>query len=93
MLSLATRNTAKLVRAKSKSDNVRLGRFFTKKETAKLMAGMISLDTDKTAYTRSRAGIEQGKRRFISIDIKHIRHKPCGILFREKSSEANIFAF
>lgn len=51
MLSLATRNTAKLVRAKSKSDNVRLGRLFTKKETAKLMAGMVALDPDKTAYT------------------------------------------
>lgn len=51
MLSLAVRNTAKLVRAKSKSDNVRLGRFFTKKETAKLMAGMLTLDGTKTAYT------------------------------------------
>ena len=51
MLGLATRNTAKLVRAKSKSDNVRLGRFFTKKEAAKLMAGMFSLDEKKTAYT------------------------------------------
>ena len=51
MLSLAVRNTAKLVRAKSKSDNVRLGRFFTKKETAKLMASMLALDGDKTAFT------------------------------------------
>ena len=51
MLNLATRNTAKLVRAKSKSDNVRLGRLFTKKETAKLMAGMLTLDPGKTAYT------------------------------------------
>ena len=40
MLSLAVRNTQKLIRAKSKSDNVRLGRFFTKKETAALMAGI-----------------------------------------------------
>lgn len=51
MLSLAVRNTAKLVRAKSKSDNVRLGRFFTKKETAKLMASMLTLDGEKTAFT------------------------------------------
>lgn len=51
MLSLAVRNTAKLVRSKSKSDNVRLGRFFTKKETARLMASMLSLDSSRSAYT------------------------------------------
>ena len=51
MLNLAVRNTAKLVRAKSKSDNVRLGRFFAKKETARLMAHMIMLDEEKSAYT------------------------------------------
>ena len=51
MLNLAVRNTAKLVRARSKSDNVRLGRFFTKKDTARLMAGMLALDPGKTAYT------------------------------------------
>ena len=51
MLNLAVRNTAKLVRARSKSDNVRLGRFFTKKETARLMADMVALDPEKTAYT------------------------------------------
>ncbi len=51
MLNLAVRNTAKLVRAKSGSDNVRLGRLFTKKETALLMAGMPSLDSEKTAFT------------------------------------------
>ncbi|MBR2342948.1 MAG: methyltransferase [Clostridia bacterium] len=51
MLNLAVRNTAKLVRAKSKSDNVRLGRLFTKKETARLMANMLTLDGEKTAYT------------------------------------------
>lgn len=38
MLSLAVRNTKKLVRAQVKENNVRLGRFFTKKETAALMA-------------------------------------------------------
>ena len=51
MLNLAVRNTGKLIRAKSKSDNVRLGRFFTKKETARLMASMLTLDENKTAYT------------------------------------------
>ena len=51
MLSLAVRNTQKLIRAKSKSDNVRLGRLFTKKETARLMANMLALDENKTAYT------------------------------------------
>ena len=51
MLNLAVRNTGKLIRAKSKSDNVRLGRFFTKKETARLMAGLVPLDENKTAYT------------------------------------------
>ena len=51
MLNLAVRNTAKLVRAKSKSDNIRLGRFFTKRETARLMAGMLTLDAERAAYT------------------------------------------
>ena len=51
MLSLAVRNTQKLIRAKSKSDNVRLGRFFTKKETARLMAEMLTLDGTRSAYT------------------------------------------
>ena len=48
---MTVRNTAKLIRAKSKSENVRLGRFFTKKETARLMANMLTLDDSKTAYT------------------------------------------
>ena len=51
MLSLAVRNTGKLIREKSKSDNVRLGRLFTKKDTARLMAGMLRLDEGKTVYT------------------------------------------
>ena len=51
MLNMTVRNTAKLIRAKSKSENVRLGRFFTKKETARLMANMLTLDDSKTAYT------------------------------------------
>ncbi len=51
MLSLAVRNTGKLIREKSKSDNVRLGRLFTKKDTAALMAGMLRLDESKTVFT------------------------------------------
>ena len=51
MLSLAIRNTAKLVREKSKEENVRLGRLFTKKASAKLMAEMVELDTKKSSYT------------------------------------------
>ena len=51
MLGLAVRNTGKLVREKSKSDNIRLGRLFTKKDTARLMAGMLKLDESKSVYT------------------------------------------
>ncbi len=51
MLSLAVRNTGKLIREKSKSDNIRLGRLFTKKDTARLMAGMLHLDESKTVFT------------------------------------------
>lgn len=42
MLSLAVRNTKKLVREQVRERNVRLGRFFTKKETAALMASMVT---------------------------------------------------
>ncbi len=51
MLALAVRNTGKLIREKSKSENVRLGRLFTKKDTARLMAEMIELDKARSAYT------------------------------------------
>ena len=51
MLNLAVRNTGKLIREKSKTENVRLGRLFTKKDTARLMANMISLDPARTVYT------------------------------------------
>ena len=51
MLNLAVRNTGKLVRAKSKSENVRLGRLFSKKDTARLMANMLNIPSDKTAFT------------------------------------------
>ena len=49
MLNLAVRNTGKLIREKSKSENVRLGRLFTKKDTARLMASMLEIDEKKTA--------------------------------------------
>ena len=51
MLNLAVRNTGKLIREKSKSENVRLGRLFTKKDTARLMASMLKIDEKKTAFT------------------------------------------
>ncbi len=51
MLNLAVRNTGKLIREKSKSENIRLGRLFTKKNSARLMANMIELDDSKNAYT------------------------------------------
>ncbi len=51
MLNLAVRNTGKLIREKSKSENIRLGRLFTKKDTARLMAGMLDIDKNKTAFT------------------------------------------
>jgi len=51
MLALAVRNTGKLIRERSKAENVRLGRLFTKKDTARLMAGMLRLDETKTVYT------------------------------------------
>lgn len=51
MLNLAVRNTNKLIREKSESENIRLGRLFTKKDTARLMAGMLSLDSKKAVYT------------------------------------------
>ncbi len=51
MLSLAVRNTAKLVREKSKTENIRLGRLFTKKDTARLMADMLTIDPAKNVYT------------------------------------------
>jgi adenine-specific DNA-methyltransferase len=51
MLNLACRNTAKLVRAKVESENVRLGRLFTKKDTARRMAAMFALNEESNACT------------------------------------------
>ncbi len=42
MLKLAVRNTKKLIREKSKEENIRIGRFFTKRSTAALLADMLS---------------------------------------------------
>ncbi len=41
MLKLAVRNTKKLIRERSREENVRIGRFFTKRSTAALLADMI----------------------------------------------------
>ena len=51
MLNLAVRNTGKLIREKSKSENIRLGRLFTKKDTARLMGSMLEFNDKKTVYT------------------------------------------
>ena len=51
MLALAVRNTNKLVREKSKSENIRLGRLFTKRECARLMADMLLIDAERDTYT------------------------------------------
>ena len=51
MLNLAIRNTAKLVREKSKNENIRLGRLFSKKEEATIMAESFVLDSAKNSYT------------------------------------------
>ncbi len=81
MLSLAVRNTAKLVRARSKSENVRLGRFFTKKETAKLMANMLTLDGNKTAYTVLDAGAGTGILAAAAVEEICQRCPGCRVIF------------
>lgn len=48
MLNLAVRNTRKLIREKSKTENVRLGRLFTKKKTAEWMANMMEPTGNET---------------------------------------------
>ena len=48
MLSLAVRNTKKLVRRKVEEENVRIGRYFTKKEQAALMANMLTMPKKET---------------------------------------------
>lgn len=48
MLNMAVRNTKKLIREKSKEQNIRIGRFFTKKGTAALMSVMCRASTQET---------------------------------------------
>jgi adenine-specific DNA-methyltransferase len=50
MLNLAVRNTNKIIREKSKKDNVRLGRMFTKKDTARLMAELCEVPHKESVY-------------------------------------------
>ena len=85
MLNLAVRNTGKLIREKSKSDNVRLGRLFTKKDTARLMADMAALDKTKSTYTVLDIGAGTG---ILSAAIIEKICKPTCML----SSESNLFA-
>ena len=77
MLSLAVRNTAKLVREKSKSENIRLGRLFTKKDTAALMASMIKLDEKKSVYTILDPGAGTGI--LAAAAIEHICKNATGV--------------
>ena len=84
MLNMTVRNTAKLIRAKSKSENVRLGRFFTKKETARLMANMLTLDESKTAYTVLDPGAGTGILASAVIEEICLRCKNCKIFMQRK---------
>ena len=81
MLNMTVRNTAKLIRSKSKSENVRLGRFFTKKETARLMANMLTLDESKTAYTVLDPGAGTGILTAAVIEEICTRCKSCRQIF------------
>ncbi len=81
MLNLAVRNTGKLIRARSKSENVRLGRFFTKKETARLMAGLVPLDESKTAYTILDPGAGTGILSAAMVEEICKRSPSCRVIF------------
>ncbi len=50
MLNLTVRNSKKLVREMSSSQNIRIGRYFTKKDTARLMAGALLPKGKSTVY-------------------------------------------
>ena len=50
MLNLAVRNTNKVIREKSKTENVRLGRSFTKKDAARLMAKLCDIPSKEIIY-------------------------------------------
>ena len=77
MLSLAVSKTGKLIREKSKSDNIRLGRLFTKKDTARLMAGMLKLDESKTVFTLLDPGAGTGILAAAVIEQICKRHSAC----------------
>ena len=57
---MAVRNTRKLVREKAASDNVRLGRFFTKRETAALLAQSFRFEERKNELSVLDAGAGTG---------------------------------
>ncbi len=50
MLNLAVRNTNKFIREKVEKENVRLGRLFTKKDTARLMAEFCEIPHKESIY-------------------------------------------
>ena len=81
MLNLACRNTAKLVREKSKAENIRLGRLFTKKDTARLMASMIELDPSRQVYTVLDPGAGTGILCGAIVDAICARAKNCKRIF------------
>lgn len=57
MLNMAVRNTKKLIREKSKEQNIRIGRFFTKKGTAALMSVLCrASDTETVSILDPGAG-------------------------------------
>ena len=81
MLNLAVRNTGKLIREKSKSENVRLGRLFTKKDTARLMASMLRIDAEKTAFTVLDPGAGTGILSAAAVEEICKRAKNCKQIF------------
>ena len=57
MLNMAVRNTKKLIREKSREQNIRIGRFFTKKGSAALMSVMCrAADTETVSILDPGAG-------------------------------------
>ena len=60
MLNTAVRNTKKLIREKSGEENIRIGRFFTKKETARRMAQMLSPISGRVSVSVLDAGAGTG---------------------------------
>ena len=81
MLNLAVRNTGKLIREKSQSENIRLGRLFTKKDTAALMASMLKLDDKKTVYTILDPGAGTGILAAAAIEEICKRYPACKQIF------------